>query len=289
MDSQATKSAKMRQLFELGLTRTQVAEIMRVGYGFVQNVYAKWVLTQMTAASRPSFVLGEFNRRFGIEIEAFGVERNELRSALDAEGLHFWRVGADGSIRGTNSFELVSPILVGLDGLAQLEKVCRILAAKRAKVNKSCGLHVHIEARSFTLPTWKNLFASYANLEGTIDTMMPESRRGQSNTYCRSIVGYTERAQAATTVRELVRALPNRYHKVNTLAFSEHGTVEFRQHSGTVEYTKISNWVLFLHSLISYSEQGYRVSPAATFEAAEAFAPRPVSEFYFQRINDLAA
>jgi hypothetical protein len=32
----------MRLLFELGLTRRQVSELMGVGYGFAQNVYAKF-------------------------------------------------------------------------------------------------------------------------------------------------------------------------------------------------------------------------------------------------------
>lgn len=289
IESNATKSNKMRQLFELGLTRSQVAEILGVGYGFVQNVYAKWAVQQALATTRNIYTLPAFSRRFGVEIEAFGVESQALRRALNAEGLEAWRVTYDGSIQGTSAFELVSPILEGEAGLQQLEKACAVLTRLRAKVNKSCGLHIHIEARSFSLATWKNLFANYANLEPVIDSMMPQSRRAENNRYCRSITAYKAQAERATTVEGLHRALPDRYHKVNTKAYSEHGTVEFRQHSGTVEFAKISNWVSFLHGMISYSEQGYRVSEAATFEAAEAFAARPVTEFYFQRINDLAA
>lgn len=278
----------MRKLFELGFTRSQVSEMLTVGYGFVQNVFAKWATGNIARVSRPQFVLPEFARRFGVEIEAFGVLRSTMQSALSAAGLSNWRLAYDGSIQGTDTFELVSPILVGLDGLNQLQKVCQILESKRARVNKSCGLHIHFEARSFSLASWKNLFSNYANLEGVIDSMMPQSRRANTNYYCASIASYTPAAERATTVSQLVAALPSRYHKVNTKSFSEHGTVEFRQHSGTIEYAKISNWILFLHGLVAYSEQGFRLQ-TFTFEAIESFSNREVSTFYHNRINDLAA
>lgn len=286
--SSLSKSDKMRQLFTLGFSRSQVAEMLGVGYGFVQNVYAKWAAGDLARVSRPAFLLGIFNRKFGVEIEAYGVSRSSLVSALQAAGLGNWRVAHDGSIRGTETFELVSPILVGLDGLSQLERVCQILEAKRAKVNKSCGLHIHFEASTFSLATWKNLFANYANLEGVIDSMMPESRRGNTNYYCGSITQYKGQAEQANSVNSLLAVLPTRYHKLNTKSYAEHRTVEFRQHSGTIEYGKISNWILFLHGLVSYSEQGFR-SETATFEATEAFTTREVTNFYFNRINDLAA
>lgn len=288
LSSSLSKSDKMRKLFELGFSRTQVAEMLGVGYGFVQNVYAKWATGDLARVSRPAFLLGIFNRKFGVEIEAFGVSRSSLVSALQAAGLGNWRVAHDGSIRGTETFELVSPILVGMDGLAQLERVCQILEAKRAKVNKSCGLHIHFEARSFSLASWKNLFSNYANLEGVIDTMMPESRRGNTNYYCGSITGYKEQVEQTSTIDQLIRVLPTRYFKLNTKSFTEHGTVEFRQHSGTIEYAKISNWILFLHGLVSYSEQGLRVQNL-TFEETAKFTTPETHTFYHNRINDLAA
>lgn len=37
--NQSTKTNKMKQLFELGLTRKQIAELLGVNYGFAHNVY----------------------------------------------------------------------------------------------------------------------------------------------------------------------------------------------------------------------------------------------------------
>ena len=42
LNSTLTKSDKMRRLFDEGKTRKEVALLLGVGYGFVQNVYAKY-------------------------------------------------------------------------------------------------------------------------------------------------------------------------------------------------------------------------------------------------------
>ena len=57
----------------------------------------------------------------------------------------------DSSLNGNDTFELVSPILVGEAGLRELEKVCWVLDLCDVKVNESCGLHVHIDAAGFSM------------------------------------------------------------------------------------------------------------------------------------------
>ncbi|MBR1732821.1 MAG: amidoligase family protein, partial [Alloprevotella sp.] len=47
----------------------------------------------------------------------------------------------------------------------------------------------------------------------------------------------------------------DRYHSVNPIAYSAHGTIEFRQHQGTTNFTKIKNWVSFLAKLVAYSTE----------------------------------
>ena len=37
-----------------------------------------------------------------------------------------------------------------------------------------------------------------------------------------------------------------RYYKINFQAFATHGTIEFRQHSGTLDADKAANWVRLL-------------------------------------------
>jgi hypothetical protein len=69
LNSDLTKSEKMRKLFELGLSRNEVARLMGVGYGFAQNVFAAAYPERILSRRGFNFV---FNRNFGVEIEAFG-------------------------------------------------------------------------------------------------------------------------------------------------------------------------------------------------------------------------
>lgn len=100
-----------------------------------------------------------------------------------------------------------------------------------------------MNAEDFNITTWRNLLLSYKHAEAEIDKFMPASRRGGSNTYCGSLIQFPdERIRSARNIRELQGLFPSRYMKVNLQAYSRHRTVEFRQHSGTISFTKIENW-----------------------------------------------
>lgn len=266
-----TKTAKIQQLLLLGLTRRQVADLVTNGnYGFVQNVYKKMLESGSfaTPAATSEIIDYTFNRRFGIEIEAYNCNREKLAQELRDAGINVsvegynhttrdhWKLVTDSSLTGNNTFELVSPVLQGEDGLHELRKVCWVLEYCNAKVNESCGLHIHMDAADFTLETWKNLALSYKNLESVIDAFMPESRR--RNRYCKSLssiqVGNIQQAQ---NINELQRAFNcDRYHKLNIEAYSRHRTVEFRQHSGTTSFTKMENWIRFVANMITFAHHG---------------------------------
>lgn len=265
-----TKTRKIQQLLMLGLTRRQVADLVTNGnYGFVQNVYAR-----MNLAHQPEHPIAQptidytFNRRFGVEIEAYNCQMNVLVDALREEGIqvsaesynhttrNHWKLVTDSSLSGNYTFELVSPVLEGEVGLQEIKKVCWVLDACGVKVNASCGLHIHFDAANFSLQTWKNIAISYKHIESVIDKFMPESRR--NNRYCRSLREITEQninnAQSIIALQEI--AFENtRYFKVNPQSYSRHKTIEFRQHAGSINYDKISNWVLFLNGLVTFAQQ----------------------------------
>lgn len=265
-----TKTRKIQQLLLLGLTRRQVADLVTNGnYGFVQNVYARMNLAHQLERPNALPVLDyTFNRRFGIEIEAYNCRMDVLVDALREEGIlvsaenynhttrNHWKLVTDSSLSGNNTFELVSPVLEGEAGLKELKKVCWVLDACGVKVNASCGLHIHFDAANFSLQTWKNIAISYKHIESVIDKFMPESRR--NNNYCRSMRNITEQkinnAQSIDNLQQV--AFENtRYFKVNPQSYSRHKTIEFRQHAGSINYDKISNWVLFLNGLVTFAQQ----------------------------------
>jgi hypothetical protein len=213
------------------------------------------------------------NRTFGIEIEAYNVGMRTLCDALNAAGIacgvegynhvtrSTWKIVPDGSLMGSQSFELVSPPLKGQAGLAQVKTVCRVLGECGAKVNKSCGLHVHHDANDLTLKDWKNFVKYYVKYEKTLDSLMPVSRRDNNNTFCASLLRnetIAERFAAidqATDLHGLTSIVcgQSRYYKLNLMAYWRHGTVEVRHHSGTTEYEKIAAWVSLTQGLLERS------------------------------------
>ena len=275
LNENGTKTSKIQKLLALGLTRRQVANLVANGnYGFVQNVYKRMMQGLTNTAGQAAATIAPtidytFNRNFGVEIEAYNCMRGRLARELNAAGIRVevegynhtdhtdhWKLVTDSSLSGNDTFELVSPILHGEQGLEELEKVCWVLDLCNAKVNDSCGFHVHMDAAEFDLQTWKNLVITYKRLENVIDHFMPRSRR--NNTFCRPLTTISETIiNQASNIGELRAAFNhNRYHKVNLEAYARHRTVEFRQHGGSTNFTKMSAWIHFLAKMITFAKQG---------------------------------
>ena len=67
------------------------------------------------------------------------------------------------------------------------------------------------------------------------------------------------------TKRDVYDMMNSRYYKINSHAYIRHQTIEFRQHSGTTDYEKISNWIAFLAALVKYSEKN-EITACATID-----------------------
>ncbi len=248
MNMNASNNVKRNELIKLGLDATEV-----------------YLLLTSKAWQSSGFDFSKLT--FGVEIECTNVMRNDLiingtRKGLSvrsegynhADNQHYYKIVSDSSLEGVNTNEVVSPILQGNDGLNSLKRLCEALNEIGAKVNKSCGLHVHIGAANMTDAHYTNIIRNYQRLESIIDSFMPESRRGNNSRWCRSLRGFD--FSCCTTKDSVCRTMNgDRYHKVNACAYFRHQTIEFRQHSGTTDYTKISMWIQFLAELIKYSEK----------------------------------
>ena len=226
------------------------------------------------------------SRTFGIEIEAYDASRGDVAAAIRNAGIHCicesyshqtqsnWKVVTDASVPG--GFEVVSPILQGEDGIQQVIKVMNAIALVGAKVNKKCGLHVHVGASDLTIPELKNIAKNYAFFEDFFDGIMPASRRCNNNRYIQSLRSrfgdYSHasagRAHAAidacTSIDQIVSVLNggNRYHKLNFVSYWRHGTIEFRQHSGTVDAEKAVRWINLLMAFVDRAAKS-RIRPRA--------------------------
>lgn len=237
----------------------------------------EWLRAQLGVTTSLTAMSSEFDSlTFGVELEFLrphsSVSTRELAERLTAAGVETrveiyghrmgsaWKIVSDASVHGSRAEgrELVSPPLRGEAGIAMVHRACEILLAAGCRINKSCGLHVHVGAANQELRFFKNLIKLYATAQGAIDSFLAPSRRGFSNGYCRPIpLGPDNeiRLDAASTVAEVALAIGqtgtssdsarnySRYRKLNLQSFWQHGTVEFRHHQGTVDPIKATHWV----------------------------------------------
>eukprot|EP01087_Luapelamoeba_hula_P020186 TRINITY_DN6832_c0_g1_i1.p1 TRINITY_DN6832_c0_g1~~TRINITY_DN6832_c0_g1_i1.p1 ORF type:complete len:461 (-),score=69.07 TRINITY_DN6832_c0_g1_i1:88-1470(-) len=178
----------------------------------------------------------------------------------------FWKIVPDASLCCHENdpqcltFELVSPILQGHDGLDSLERVMSVLNKLQLEVNKSVGFHVHVgRAPFFSLDELRNICANFVKYEAVFDSFVPESRRGVNNKYCqshqyqfgvlpnRNINEVILNRTSHTKLMSKINPKADRYYKLNLQRIlKESPTVEFRQHSGTSNVAKIRAWIIFI-------------------------------------------
>lgn len=215
--------------------------------------------------------------KYGVEIEFAGATIGDVVTHLRSRGLsvhdeyynhevrNHWKVITDGSVTEYGvggqilGGELVSPILQGEAGAEDLRKVLEALnEVPNITVNRKCGLHVHLSWDGMNISQVKNIVRRYADYEDIIDSLMPHSRRGDMNRYCKTlkhsqVMRFVE-SYSGTDLMTLGYRVGDRFMKVNLVCLARHRTVEFRQHGGTLDYNKIINWVNFLMAFVEASK-----------------------------------
>lgn len=214
------------------------------------------------------------------------VDTQELARLLTAAGVpteserynhqtrSYWKIVADSSC----GLELVSPPLSGENGLEQVERASEVLTEYGCKIDRTCGLHVHHDASGLTLASATNLFEFYRHYEPAIDSLLPASRRGDTCMYAKSLknadyesynveeyyldmfaeysaeqaspgLEYAVDRSRSSLLRRYCQHRP-RYLKLNLSSYAVHGTVEFRQHSGTIDSKKIIAWIMLTQNML---------------------------------------
>ena len=141
---------------------------------------------------------------------------------------------------------------------SRLYAICRLLAVHGARVNRTCGLHVHLDVRDLSPhKRYADVKAEGTRLYSVLSTvgryLVPPSRL--NNRYC---------ALTAPSTKD-------RYRVVNAEATAKHGTIEVRLHSGTVEADKARLWaelcLFFLRRPLTKSQ---KTALSAVHSAADA-------------------
>jgi hypothetical protein len=199
----------------------------------------------------------------GVEIECFipyeqlGVRgeyaaTSKMAELLEKHDIPNVSIKGDGSISSPDSgthFETEIAILFKRKNKAPLKRLCALLKSLKTNVNRSCGLHVHLDCRDLfdihirygdKLPD--NVHRRGESIENVLPLMLKmvtKSRR--DNEYCSPKMSHTDRTA------------------INLTSFYKHKTIEVRLHQGSTNYEKISMWVDFLYR-ISRSKKSMRVS-----------------------------
>lgn len=192
-----------------------------------------------------------YDRAVGVELECV-----RLDSTASVELPYWAREVHDGSIRtnGVPGKPLEYNVLcVRRELEIRLYKICDLLRGH--VVNKSCGLHVHLDCRGKSEAEVWALAKKVDAWLFALRELVPESRR--ANEYCKFGISRTDR-----------------YRAVNFMAFREHQTLEIRLHSGTVDYTKIISWVRLLELLLVIQSK-----PKAGWGCLQVLGQLPLCEY----------
>ena len=179
-----------------------------------------------------------------------------------------WQTTTDGTSGVT--FEVVSPVLSqNEEGFQQIRTVCDILNDTGAEVSIKCGLHVHIGASDLNASELANVANRWNYHANQIDTMVAKSRRSNNNHFCRN---HSSKVEPSSSARHTAMSQSGRYYKMNLRSFLAHGTVECRQHQGTLNASKIINWVKFVAVQVEVAKhEAPSEAPAASSPVAAAF------------------
>jgi len=214
-------------------------------------------------------------RRYGVEVEYVStrsradmcrvinseVEGINISESYYSDKSNTWRIKPDCSVRADGMYnyghELVTPILSGEADMITLKKVIEIIE-RDSRVNRSTGVHVHVDITGAEKLPLKKLMKFFAKYEKAIGKLLPESRRECNNSYCHDSFGRTEnllevfnRMNTFNKDSLLRRSNFSGRGKWNFQNYSRHGSVENRAHSGTLNTAKIENWVRLTQGMVA--------------------------------------
>lgn len=256
----AQRISQLMQMVNQGASFPEIAT--RLGYSTPEGARraARRLLT------KTDVIRGASTRQFGVEIECFGVDSSIVADALTAAGVRtrseeynhtvrsHWKIVTDSSVSG-NGLEVVSPILQGEEGLATVVKVLATLRENGLRVDKSCGLHVHLDMNRETVESIVSFAGAYVELQDSLDMIVAPSRRGRVNDYCRP-------ATLSESREGLESGYGDRFRKFNVMSYRRYGTVEIRHHNGTLSGLKVTSWIRLMLAMADYFCAGNPAPPS---------------------------
>jgi hypothetical protein len=197
----------------------------------ISGVYLNFQKKRLSTPKQPN----DAGKYVGIEIECITPKDADFSALYPFS--KWVDVGRDGSINHEGN-ETGTELRVCLKREEIREVLPPLLAALQgigARVNRSCGLHVHLDQRENNEPALA--FQKLVRSLNLLYTVVPKSRR--KNTFCRR--NRHADFQAARN--------GSRYYAINASAWDRYKTLEIRLFGGTLDADKIINWIETLHAI----------------------------------------
>ena len=224
-----------------------------------QNFGIEIEMTGLTRAAAARIIAGHFGTQathVGGGYDTYTVRDNRNRQ---------WKLVSDASIRCRNrsnrsasrdySVEFVSPICQYED-IETIQELVRKLRAGGARVNDSCGIHVHVDASAHTPQTLRNIVNIMASKEDLLyKTLQVQVSREQ---YCQKAdTRFLDELnhKRPRTMDEVERMWYNgyggrynhydnsRYHALNLHSVFSKGTIEFRMFNSTLHAGEVKAYI----------------------------------------------
>ncbi len=211
-------------------------------------------------------------RFIAAEIEVCTVGENGI---IVSDVVRRWggAVVRDGSVEGEVPFEINTAPAAGNKFIEQIDEIAGALKKATGKVNKTCGLHIHVDARDFTFYDMRKLAYLYEKTEDGFFSIIAPSRKtsrfckpcGKSyvkdldnnvipkdneKTLIKNVYGHEDKI---ANLRAGGKYQEARYAAMNFHSWIFRGTIENRMHQGTVSAKKIKMWGLLNAGLIDYA------------------------------------
>ena len=164
---------------------------------------------------------------------------NEVIEELRMLNIPYITVTEDGSIENEGNYRGVEvKLMVTMDTLSNIDKVTKLLKDKfDATVNRSCGLHIHLDARHIAKDQHREEYEKVAyRIEKAMKLLrwtVPSHRRGD-NAYNKPGMSFSDR-----------------YREINATNVE---TIEIRNHEATLDAKEIKNWIKLMYKCFNCTE-----------------------------------
>lgn len=258
------------------------------------------------------------DQHFGIEIEMTGLTRYSAANIIakhfeseanrehdyydtytvkDQEGRK-WKVMFDSSIsayRGRTrtpdseyKVEVVSPIC-NYEDIDTIQEITRKLRKGHAKVNSSCGIHIHVDASRHDARSLRNITNIMYSKEDLIYKAL-QINVSREHRYCKKVdESFLEKLNKAkpesldqvkniwyngATYRSQEHYDDSRYHALNLHSVFSKGTIEFRLFNGTLHAGEIKSYIQFCLAISNQALTQKKASRRKTLSTNEKYTFR---------------